>query len=138
MKTIFNREIELEKHWPREGVIEFRDVSVKYRPNLKPVIKGLSFNVKLREKIGIEGRTGAEKSTITLTFLRILELMQGQILIYGINIAKSVSPRTEVGSNNHSSRNPHFFEGTLRMTVDTLKQCKNKQIIETLYKCNLN
>lgn len=40
-------------------MIEFRDVWVKYRPNLDFVLKGLSFCVKPKEKIGIVGRTGA-------------------------------------------------------------------------------
>lgn len=38
------------------------------------VINGISFDVKGREKVGIVGRTGSGKSTITLGLLRILEL----------------------------------------------------------------
>jgi ATP-binding cassette subfamily C (CFTR/MRP) protein 3 len=34
------------------------------------------------------GRTGAGKSTITLCILRVLELLEGQILVDGLNIAK--------------------------------------------------
>lgn len=38
------------------------------------VIHGISFDIKPCEKIGVVGRTGAGKSTITLGLLRILEL----------------------------------------------------------------
>jgi ABC-type multidrug transport system fused ATPase/permease subunit len=39
------------------------------------------------EKIGVVGRTGAGKSTITLTLLRVLEAMEGQIFIDGVDIS---------------------------------------------------
>lgn len=48
----------------------------------------MNFLIKKEEKIGIVGRTGAGKSTITLCLLRILELLKGQILIDGVDISK--------------------------------------------------
>ena len=62
------------QQWPSEGVIEFRDVWVKYRPTLPFVLKGLNFTVNQNEKIGVVGRTGAGKSSLTLCLLRILEV----------------------------------------------------------------
>lgn len=38
------------------------------------VINGISFDIKKHEKIGIVGRTGSGKSTLTLGLMRILEL----------------------------------------------------------------
>ena len=63
--------------WPVDGVIEFRQVCVRYRYDLDPVLKGLTFIVYPSEKIGVVGRTGAGKSTITLSLLRVLELFNG-------------------------------------------------------------
>lgn len=40
-------------------------------------LKNMSIVISPREKVGIVGRTGAGKSTITLTILRILEAMNG-------------------------------------------------------------
>ena len=42
--------------WPAEGAIELKDVVLKYRPELPPVLKGLSMSVKPGEKVGIVGR----------------------------------------------------------------------------------
>ena len=45
-----------------------------YLFSLPEVIKGISFSVKSHEKIGVVGRTGSGKSTLTLGLLRILEM----------------------------------------------------------------
>jgi ABC-type bacteriocin/lantibiotic exporter with double-glycine peptidase domain len=42
--------------WPAHGRIHLRDVVFKYRPELPPVLKGISMTVNAREKIGIVGR----------------------------------------------------------------------------------
>jgi len=50
--------------WPDRGQIELKDVALKYRPGLPPVLKGVTIHIKGGEKIGIVGRTGAGKSSI--------------------------------------------------------------------------
>lgn len=52
-------------------------MKVKYRKNLDNVLKGLNLSINSQEKIGVVGRTGAGKSTITLCLLRVLELSDG-------------------------------------------------------------
>ena len=42
--------------WPAQGQIVLKDIVLKYRPELPPVLKGLSMDVKAGEKIGIVGR----------------------------------------------------------------------------------
>lgn len=49
-------------------------ISYRYREELPNVVHGISFDIKKFEKIGIVGRTGSGKSTITLGLLRILEI----------------------------------------------------------------
>lgn len=52
--------------WPSEGRLDFKDVSLSYRPGLPTVLKGISMSVSAGEKIGIVGRTGAGKSSIMI------------------------------------------------------------------------
>ena len=44
--------------WPDKGQIEIKDLVVQYGPDLPPVLKSISFDIKPAEKIGIVGRTG--------------------------------------------------------------------------------
>ncbi|KAG0215333.1 hypothetical protein BGX28_000073 [Mortierella sp. GBA30] len=60
-------------HWPDQGQIVFKDFSARYREGLDLVIKHLSFEVQPGEKVGIVGRTGAGKSSLTLALFRIIE-----------------------------------------------------------------
>jgi ATP-binding cassette subfamily C (CFTR/MRP) protein 1 len=76
-----------DTQWPKKGDIIVRDVELRYRPKSEKVLKGLSFEIKGGEKIGIVGRTGAGKSTVSLSLTRIVELIDGYILIDGHNIA---------------------------------------------------
>lgn len=44
------------QEWPTQGAIEFSDITMRYRPGLPLVLKGLSLSVKGGEKIGVVGR----------------------------------------------------------------------------------
>ncbi|KAF9899576.1 hypothetical protein EC991_008613 [Linnemannia zychae] len=63
----------LPKNWPQSGHIEFRNYSTRYRQGLELVVKDISFSVQPSEKVGIVGRTGAGKSSLTLALFRIVE-----------------------------------------------------------------
>lgn len=45
--------------WPDEGGVAFHNVKMSYRPGLPLVLKGLSADIKPRERVGVVGRTGA-------------------------------------------------------------------------------
>jgi len=52
------------------------------------VLKKLNLSVKGGLKVGVVGRTGAGKSTITLALTRIIEICGGSIKIDGVDINK--------------------------------------------------
>ena len=67
-----------DQQWPREGGIEFRNYSTRYRQGMDLVLKKVSFEVLPGEKVGIVGRTGAGKSSLTLALFRIVEAAKSQ------------------------------------------------------------
>lgn len=73
-------------NWPNQGNITFEDVHLRYRPTTEQVLRGLDFDIEGGHKIGIVGRTGAGKSTISLAISRIVEIEQGTIKIDGLDI----------------------------------------------------
>lgn len=50
-------------------------------------LKSITLNIKDQEKIGIVGRTGAGKSSITVALYRLVNLESGSIKVAGVNIA---------------------------------------------------
>lgn len=76
------------KSWPDKGKIRVRDLVVHYSPDLPAVLRGVSFTVYPKEKIGIVGRTGAGKSSLAVSFFRFMEATSGSISIDDINISR--------------------------------------------------
>jgi ATP-binding cassette, subfamily C (CFTR/MRP), member 1 len=65
--------------WPAHGGVSFQNYSTRYRPELDLVLKNINLDIKPREKIGVVGRTGAGKSSLTLALFRIIEASEGSI-----------------------------------------------------------
>ena len=104
-------------NFPQTGKIEFRNFSVKYRPDTKIVLKNLTFTINSGEKIGIVGRTGSGKSTLCLCLFRILEPTFGKIFIDDVDITKiGLSLLREIITV--IPQDPTLIEGTLRENLD--------------------
>ena len=76
----------VDKDWIKKGNIKFNDVVLRYRENTKIALDRLNFEVKAGEKIGICGRTGAGKSTVSMALSRVVEIEKGEMLVDGIDI----------------------------------------------------
>lgn len=64
----------VRERWPpRHGKITFDNYSARYREGLDLVLKNVSFEVQPGESVGIVGRTGAGKSSLTLALFRMIE-----------------------------------------------------------------
>uniref|UniRef100_A0AAG5CWC8 ABC-type glutathione-S-conjugate transporter n=1 Tax=Anopheles atroparvus TaxID=41427 RepID=A0AAG5CWC8_ANOAO len=134
--TVLPREAEwkkgtVDKAWPVDGKVEFKDYQIRYRDGLDLVIRGISLNVRGGEKIGIVGRTGAGKSSLTLGLFRIVEAAGGSIIIDGLDISS-------MGLHQLRSRltiipqDPVLFSGTLRMNVDPFNNFSDDQVWKAL------
>lgn len=69
------------ENWPQKGTVEFKNVTMSYRPGLEPVLKKLNFKAQAGMRIGIVGRTGAGKSSILQALFRLADLSDGAMLI---------------------------------------------------------
>ena len=118
-------------NWPSNGKIEFINYSVKYRPDTEIVLKNISCLIKGKEKVGIVGRTGSGKSTITLCLFRILEAVEGKILIDDVDI--STIGLDKLRSNlTIIPQDPALMEGTLRYNIDPLNKSNAFDILKVM------
>ena len=122
-----NPEKRPDKNWPSRGSIEFKDYSTKYRENLDPVLKDINVKIEPCEKVGIVGRTGAGKSTLSLALFRILEPTEGKIIIDGINI----SDLGLFDLRSHLAIIPQdaqAFEGTVKTNLDPFNRYSEDEL----------
>ncbi|KAJ8311646.1 hypothetical protein KUTeg_011001 [Tegillarca granosa] len=105
------------QNWPHAGNVVFQGYATRYRDGLDLVLKGIHCNISSGEKIGIVGRTGAGKSSLTLSLFRLIEGAGGNIYIDGVRIS-------DLGLHDLRSRitilpqEPVIFSGTLRSNLD--------------------
>ena len=131
----YHIEAKTPEHWPRDASIAFNDVSLRYYPGGPQVLKNLNVNIEGKAHIGVAGRTGAGKSSLTAALLRMPEAM-GVITIDGVNLATI---------NLHDSRrcisvlgqNPGLFSGTLRRNLDLMDQHEDADLWRVLEKVQL-
>ncbi|XP_026534013.1 canalicular multispecific organic anion transporter 1 isoform X2 [Notechis scutatus] len=117
--------------WPNNGEITFIDYKVRYRPELELVLDGINCDIKGTEKIGVVGRTGAGKSSLTNCLFRILEAAGGKILIDGLDIA-TLGLHDLREKLTIIPQDPILFSGSLRMNLDPFDQYSDEDIWHTL------
>ncbi|EGX92727.1 ABC bile acid transporter, putative [Cordyceps militaris CM01] len=122
--------------WPTRGTIEMKDVVVGYAEGLPAVLKGVSFAVKNNERVGVIGRTGAGKSSMTLALFRFLEARSGSIIIDDVDISKidlhSLRSRLAI-----IPQDPVLFSGTIRSNLDPFETYTDEELRECLQRVHL-
>jgi subfamily B ATP-binding cassette protein HlyB/CyaB len=73
---------------PPRGLIEFRNVTFRYRPAAQDVVKGVSVVIRPGEVVGIVGSSGSGKSTLTKLVQRLYLPQDGQILLDGADLSQ--------------------------------------------------
>ncbi|CAL2028389.1 unnamed protein product [Caenorhabditis brenneri] len=115
------------RSWPQQGEIIIENLSIRYRTELDLVLRGISLTINPGEKIGIVGRTGAGKSSLTLALFRMIEAEEGSIEIDGVDISeldlKQLRSRLTI-----VPQDPVCFSGSLRMNLDPLSEYSNLEI----------
>uniref|UniRef100_A0A8D2LBI3 ABC-type glutathione-S-conjugate transporter n=1 Tax=Varanus komodoensis TaxID=61221 RepID=A0A8D2LBI3_VARKO len=118
-------------NWPSRGEIRFIDYQVRYRPELGLVLDGINCDIKSTEKVGIVGRTGAGKSSLTNCLFRILEAAGGKILIDGLDVA-TLGLHDLRQKLTIIPQDPVLFSGSLRMNLDPFDQYSDEEVWHAL------
>lgn len=122
--------------WPSLGEIKVQDAVVRYRPELPPVLNGLSLNIRGGEHVGIVGRTGAGKSTVTQALFRMMELSSGTITIDGVDIGQ-IGLRKLRSGLTIIPQDPLLFSGTLRYNLDPFSVYDDARLWDALKRAHL-
>ncbi|KAJ2862921.1 ATP-binding cassette glutathione S-conjugate transporter ycf1 [Coemansia erecta] len=124
--------------WPSAGKIEFRNFSMKYRSDLEYVLKEVNMSINPGEKIGIVGRTGAGKSSLSRVLFRLVDssTCEGSIVIDGHNIfdMNIGDLRPKLGTIPQEST---LFDGTFRQNLDPLLEFTIEDMWAALAKCGI-
>ena len=121
---------ERPEHWPTNGEINFTKVSLRYYPRGPRVLKDLNLNIPGQSKIGIVGRTGAGKSSITAAILRMPEV-EGQITIDGVEL-NNLNIQESRRCISVLNQRPVVFSGSLRENLDPLGKHSDVELWDAL------
>ncbi len=123
--------------WPSRGEIRWKEVQARYAPHLPWVLKGVSFDIKSGQKVGIIGRTGSGKSTLFQALYRFIEIESGSIELDGVDLSKIPLDRLRK-SLAIVPQDPTLFLGTLRSNLDRYNECTDEEIHQALQQTGLD
>lgn len=123
-------------NWPSQGAIQFINYSTRYREDLEPVLKQLTFSIMPGERVGIVGRTGAGKSSLALALFRGLEAQEGKIVIDDIDIGL-IGLQDLREAITIVPQDPTLFTGTVRSNLDPFSLFTDEEIFATLRRVQL-
>jgi len=129
--------LEPPKDWPDKGKIEFKNMTMKYAPDLPPVLHNITLDIKSYENIGVVGRTGAGKSSIIMTLFRLVEPELGSsIKIDDISILdlKLSELRKRISIIPQETT---LFSGTVRFNMDPFDEHTDEEIWKGLENAGL-
>ncbi|KAK1750100.1 ATP-dependent bile acid permease [Echria macrotheca] len=122
--------------WPTDGRLEVHDLVVGYARDLPPVLKGLNFHVNPSKRVGVVGRTGAGKSSLTLALFRFLEPRSGSIYVDGLDVSKI--PLSDLRSRLAIiPQDPVLFSGTVRSNLDPFEDHTDDELRDALRRVHL-
>ncbi|KAJ2395626.1 hypothetical protein GGI05_001498 [Coemansia sp. RSA 2603] len=124
------RQVLQSKNWPQSGNLVVKNLVAGYTAD-RAVLHGISFHVRHGEKIGIVGRTGAGKSTMSLALLRIVEPISGCVELDGTDIS-SVGLEDLRKNITTIPQDPALFNGTVRFNLDPFGDYTDMELVGVL------
>ncbi|CAI7670419.1 unnamed protein product [Penicillium palitans] len=121
---------ELPTSWPDKGEIDIQDLSLRY-PDGTLALDNISMHIRPGEKIGICGRTGSGKSSLTLAILRLVDLSHGSITIDQTDSSK-IAPGSIRERLIAVPQDPFTLLGTIRYNADIMGLSRDSEITSVL------
>ncbi|DAZ99379.1 TPA: hypothetical protein N0F65_005281 [Lagenidium giganteum] len=110
--------------WPTSGAVEF-----DHQPSY--VLRNVSFTISSGEKIGVVGRTGSGKSSLTMALFRIHEITRGRVLVDGIDV-RELSLRDLRSRLRVIPQAPVFYRCSVRTYLDPYDDFEDEQLWRVL------
>ncbi|KAI0045217.1 P-loop containing nucleoside triphosphate hydrolase protein [Auriscalpium vulgare] len=107
-------------YWPASGDLRVEKLSARYSEDGPKVLHDVSFHIQSGERVGVVGRTGSGKSTLTLSLLRGI-FTEGTVYFDGIPTS-SVNLEALRSSITIIPQMPELLSGTLRENLDPFDQ----------------
>ncbi|KAL0579466.1 hypothetical protein V5O48_002572 [Marasmius crinis-equi] len=107
-------------YWPASGHLQVKGLSARYSPGGPRVLHDLSFEIRAGERVGVVGRTGSGKSSLTLSLLRCIPT-EGKVYYDGIP-TDSLNLEDLRSSVTIIPQMPELLSGTLRQNLDPFEQ----------------
>ncbi len=126
----------------RNASVQVQDVWFRYREDLPWVLKGVNFDVKAGERLGIVGRTGSGKSSLIQALFYLYPIDKGQIAI-NTHQPKLTAAANGVDLNLYRksmafiSQEPILFQGTLRFNLDIEGTLTEEKLLSVLAQVGL-
>merc|ERR1739838_678273 len=124
------------ENWPTHGKIEFQGIYLRYKTDLPLVLKGLNLTIQAGKKVGVVGRTGAGKSTLFLSLLRMVPIEDGAIIVDGISI-DHVDLTNVRNKMSIIPQEPVMFAGTVKYNIDPYNEHSDKELLDCLERAHL-
>ncbi len=105
---------------PLQGLVEFSNVRFTYQGAASPAIKDLSFEVPIGTTLGVVGRSGSGKTTVTRLLQRLHPDYEGLIKIDGVDI-RSYDLAHLRRSLGVVLQDNYLFSGTIRENITAAK-----------------
>ena len=111
--------------------IEFRDVTFQYHDNVDPVLRGVSFTVRVGQVAAVVGLSGVGKTTLVNLVPRFHDVTGGAILIDGVDV-RDVTLRSLRGTIGMVTQDTILFDASIAENIAYGDQAASRESIEAV------
>ncbi|KAH8986100.1 hypothetical protein EDB92DRAFT_2116516 [Lactarius akahatsu] len=122
-------------YWPASGDLRVEKLSARYSLDGPKVLHDISFHIKSGERVGVVGRTGSGKSSLTLSLLRCI-FTEGSVY-YDDRLTSSINLDALRSNITIIPQIPELLSGSLRENLDPFSQYDDATLNSALHASGL-